>query len=861
MKKTILSWLRIVLTFRSDTCKSLAKRHDSCPARGPAGRRIPRALCLAVALALLPPLLSKDIIFYDAFINNLDNWQWTAEKDAMPLIDPAMSHDGFASLLLPSKMTLRTKPISVEPHTRYELTLDSYSEVEGRFTVRIEEYDAEDKGLLVNRIPRLGPTGVNSTGDAILMAGKGGKRKFWYTMDIPFDTSAECRSVRIMVYKWSNDKVWLNNVIIRKLDKRELFVAEPLLPENAGAFDCRSLALPGPDGLLYPNWVWAGAHSDKTAALAVFKVEDQGAIPDDGKDDTAAIEASIALAAGNGGGVVQFGKGCYRLTRKIAIRDSRIVLRGLGQAETRLEFGLPDSGVIILPIGNTNIRSNTPIEIFFPAEQAQKISVALAGEVIQEFTKTSEFIALPDAPSHKKIRFPAKDIVAKAGKGLHLLEATVTYSNGETRSATASVNIAPDAFYNGPYAHSVISFVGKYYGPDTLITSSLRRGDRVLTVEDASHYQPGDYVSLWIAPEDAERWNRLVRNICTAWGIFREFVTVVEKVEGNQLTLLQPVRIDYPLEDKPRLRLFRPIEHCGIMDMSLAQLGEIQQELKMGTVIFSSAAQCRAENLLIHRPGTQGVLATTAKFCQVRNCTFDTPWRTKKGGLAYAGWERSWDCLTENLKTVKMRHAPILNWTCSGNVIRNSVFEESDAQWHSGWCRDNLFEQCSIVTTTQEFNSYGYAFYSTPNNDSQHGPNGPRNVIYNCQSDSLFPAFYLGGMNQQWMLMYNTATVQDGPAIVSRLGNRDNVIKGNVFRLKTDFPMIFYEFLDNVGDRVEDNLIIGGSGKLAAGAGTPGSDRNNTFLPATAATPKSRPPAPSIYLWQKERYPLPDCFD
>ncbi|NMA47110.1 MAG: hypothetical protein GX945_11190 [Lentisphaerae bacterium] len=73
--------------------------------------------------------------------------------------------------------------------------------------------------------------------------------------------------------------------------------------------------------------------------------------------------------------------------------------------------------------------------------------------------------------------------------------------------------------------------------------------------------------------------------------------------------------------------------------------------------------------------------------------------------------------------------------------------------------------------------------------------------------------------------------------------------------------MIFYEFLDNVGDRVEDNLIIGGSGKLTAGAGTPGSDRNNTFLPATAATPKSRPPAPSIYLWQKGKYPLPDCFD
>ncbi len=812
-------------------------------------------------MVLLHHLLGNDIIFHDAFVDNLNHWQWTATKGSAPLIDPEKKHNDFPSLLLPSRMTLRTKPISIEPRTRYELTLDSFSEVKGRFLVRIEEYDAENKGLLVNRVPRYGPTGVNCTGDSILMAGKGDKRGFWYTIDIPFDTSAECRSVRIMVYKWSNDKVWLNNVIIRKLDKRDLFVAEPLLPENAGAFDCRSLALPGPDGLLYPNWVWAGAHGDKTASLAIFKVDDQGAIPDDGQDDTSAIEATIALAARIGGGIVQFGKGTYRLTRKIAIRDKQIVLRGLGQAETKLEFGLPDSGVIILPVGNTNIRSKTPIEIFFPAEQAQKISIAIAGDVIQEFTETTAFIALPDAPSHKKIIFTAEDIVAKVGNGLHMLEATVTYGNGETRSATASVNISPNAFYNGAFAHSVISFVGKGYGPSTLITSGLRRGDRVLTVEDASHYKPGDYVCFWIAHEDAERWNRQVRNICTTWGAFREFVTVVEKVDGNQLTLLQPVRIDYPLEDKPRLRLFQPIEHCAIMDMSLEQLGDIQKELKMGTVIFSAAAHCRAENLHIHRPGTQGVFANTTKFCQVRNCTFDTPWRTEKGGLAYAGWEHSWDCLTENLKTVNMRHAPILNWSCSGNVIRNSVFEESDAQWHSGWCRDNLFEQCTIITTTEEFNSYGYAFYSTPNNDSHHGPNGPRNVVYNCKTESLFPTFYLGGMNQQWMLMYNTATVNNGPAIVSRLGNRDNVIKGNVFHLKTDFPMTFYEFLDNVGDRVEDNVVIGGSGKLAGGAGRPGSDRNNTFLPSTAVVPKSQPPVPSIYLWQKERYALQGFFE
>ena len=178
---------------------------------------------------------------------------------------------------------------------------------------------------------------------------------------------------------------------------------------------------------------------------------------------------------------------------------------------------------------------------------------------------------------------------------------------------------------------------------------------------------------------------------------------------------------------------------------------------------------------------------------------------------------------------------------------------EMDAQWHSGWCTDNLFEQCRIESTTTKHKGYGYGFYATPYDDSMHGPQGQRNVVYNCTAYSLKSAVYLGGMNRNWRIMYNMFFVDSGPGILARLNCGDNRIQGNVFVLKdSSAPMLWNEFLDNRGDIVLDNRIYGGSGRLCEGPGRPAKTENNRFFPFEPAPSLPRPPVPSIYRWQIE---------
>src|SRR5690606_31997567 len=134
--------------------------------------------------------------------------------------------------------------------------------------------------------------------------------------------------------------------------------------------------------------------------------------------------------------------------------------------------------------------------------------------------------------------------------------------------------------------------------------------------------------------------------------------------------------------------------------------------------------------------------------------------------------------LMENVTTYDMRHAPVYQWSSSGNVIRNSIFHNSDAQWHAGWTNENLFEGL-VVESSQDGGSYGNGMWSSGPEDVGHGPNGPRNVIYNCNITSSKGGVWMGGMNEAWLFLYNRFVVGRGPAILAKAASFDHIIQGN----------------------------------------------------------------------------------
>lgn len=724
--------------------------------------------------------------------------------------------------------------ISLKPGERYELKLNTWSEKPGRLQIDIREYDRT--GRLIS-VP-----GMYRTLEQLWLATRF-ERRFVLPMTIPFDTSKEGGRIRIAVNKTGKEKNWVDDVVIRKVASRNLQPTEPTPAVTP------PLMLTGPDGVRYPNWKLAGIRGPFPEPALKFPVRDFGAVPDDGLDDTAAIERACAAAEKNGG-VVLFGEGTYILTRKILISRDGVVLRGAGRNRTRIVFELPESQVGLYPVSiGPNISAGTKCVVVFPAENAKRVSVAVGDREILKRDAAS-FLPADRAPEFRKIEFSGKLLTDILSAGKHPVTVRVAYADGSERK-----EIQPFCVSSGGSSFSlnaVFTFSGTLFSnPRSRIPvlNDLKRGDREIVVRDASPFKAGGYIHL-TAPA-TPRWNRLTANTC-AWGTFRGFVSRIESVQGNRIRLEQPLRIDFPLADNCYAMRFKPVQYCGVEDFTLEQRGKIQTELKTGSVLFTNAVNFRAERVRVENTGFAPVFGSVVKWCEIRDWEFSGAWNTRDT-YAYAGFERAWDCFMERGEATRLRHGPLLNWSCSGNVIRECVMHEMDAQWHSGWCTDNLFEQCRIESTTTKHKGYGYGFYATPYDDSMHGPQGQRNVVYNCTAYSLKSAVYLGGMNRNWRIMYNMFFVDSGPGILARLNCGDNRIQGNVFVLKdSSAPMLWNEFLDNRGDIVLDNRIYGGSGRLCEGPGCPAKTENNRFFPFEPAPSLPRPPVPSIYRWQIE---------
>ena len=601
----------------------------------------------------------------------------------------------------------------------------------------------------------------------------------------------------------------------------------------------------GPDGIVYPNWTRCGVQGGILEGKAFATIEAYGGHANDDGDDAAALERACEAAGQRGGGTVTLGEGTYYLDRPVTVRHDRVVIRGLGAAKTRLIFryALPREGITFFwPPGGSRVGRNTRLEL-----HAQPSGLARMRILMDE-----RELAVWNRGEHSGNTFSfgssARNAIGRIPDGPHRLQGIAEYTDGTKRTTEIPINL--DSAFNDTRpvsdARGAITFAGQgLQGPELKLAKDGHRGDLVLHLENVQGLRPGD--AIMIEGPATERWKKLTQNACL-WGTYRRYETAVEKIEGSTVTLSQPLRLEFPVMDGSHVQKVAPIQHGGVADFCLEQT----ENLWISGVLFSHAWNCWARGVTVKKCGRFPVYGSQAKWCEIRDCLFDDAWFKGGGGTAYTGWDGCWDCLMENVETRKMRHAPLFQWAASGNVIRKSLFRESDGQWHAGWCNENLFEQCRIESVA-DHGAYGYGLWASPPNDAAHGPNGPRNVVYNCDVSSPKAGLWMGGMNENWLILYNRFVVERGQGVYAGTASFDHIIQGNVFALKDgQSPMLFLSRTNCVGVELRDNRLYGGNGRMAAGPAQPLVMEGNKAFPLEDA-PRPTPPVPSIYEWQQNQ--------
>jgi len=601
----------------------------------------------------------------------------------------------------------------------------------------------------------------------------------------------------------------------------------------------------GPDGLVYPNWTKCGVQGGIPQVAPAARIAEFGGRPDDEADDAAALDKACRSVGEKGGGAVVLAAGTYHLDRPVTVRHDGVVIRGAGRDKTRIVFryAIPAAGAAFhWPPAGSRVGRGTHVELHCRPKGIAKMTISVGGRVIKTWQRSR----------HSGNTFGTATtgaaIVGKLPDGAAKLQGLAEYAGGA--KVTCEVPVTLDSKFDDrrpvPSSRAAITFLGRgRTGPRVPLATDGKRGDRKLVLKDASGLAKGD--CLVIDGPATPRWKTLTKNACR-WGTYRRYELRVERIDGAVVHVNQPLRIEFPVIDGSYVQKTVPIRRCGLEGVTIEQT----EDLWISTALFRGAWNCWARDVKVRMCGRFPVYGLNAKWCEIRDCVFDDAHFKGGGGTAYAGWEHCCDCLMENVETFRLRHAPLFQWAASGCVIRKGVFHDSDAQWHSGWTNENLMEQC-VVTSVRGNGGYGYGMWASPPADTAHGPNGPRNVVYNCDVRSQRTGLWMGGMNECWLILHNRFVVDRGPGVYARTASFDHVIRGNVFALKDGrSPMVQLATADCLGVEIVNNRLHGGSGKPLTGPAKPAKLSANTAAPLAAdPPPRPTPSVPSIYEWQK----------
>ena len=606
----------------------------------------------------------------------------------------------------------------------------------------------------------------------------------------------------------------------------------------------------GPDGIVYPDWRYAGIPGGIPSVPERARIGQFGGKPNDDADDSGALAEGAAEVAKKGGGALVLEAGTYHLDRPVVLFDDNVVIRGQGIGKTQIMFryGAPEGGVGFFGLSDGDIVGpDTPIEVHALPDELQRIAVEVDGKTISERKRSLHW------GGTFSIRFSGSRLTGRLGPGPIKLTAVAEWTGGRRAESSITVGVDPGHRLPNPRMRlagrglAAIMFAGGGSSGSTWkLAKDGKRGDLDIILKGPCDLKPGDAVVLDAPPTD--RWNRLVQNACQ-WGTYRRCQFRVEAVGGSRVRLNQPLRLGFPVIDGSNLRKCDPIRRCGVEGFSLEQT----EQLWTCGVLFENAWECWARDVEVTKAGQHAVYTRSSKWCEIRDCHFDDAWYHGGGGTAYVGWEHSYDCLMENVETWRMRHAPCVQWSSSGNVIRKSIFHGSDAQWHAGWTNENLFELCT-VDAEGKAGTYGHGGWASPPEDKAHGPEGPRNVVYNCDIRAPKTGIWMGGMNENWLILYNRIVVQKGPGIYAKTFSFDHLIIGNTIAVAaSNQAAVQLATADCTGVEICANRIHGAGGRLLGGQAKPLMEDGNTMSDYTDTPPRPKPKVSSIFEWQRKR--------
>lgn len=233
---------------------------------------------------------------------------------------------------------------------------------------------------------------------------------------------------------------------------------------------------------------------------------------------------------------------------------------------------------------------------------------------------------------------------------------------------------------------NMITFKGRNAGPSINIIEDTKMGDRSITLSSVTGLSVGDFVGIEYSgshPAEGELWDHLYNNQNFDWACSISWSTgndglemfhTVERIEGNIVTLKEPIRLDIKRSWNGVLRQRGDywLQNCGVENIFMEHK-YIDQSAHGSAPGYNSIQFSRVYNSWVNnvsiKNADNGIRFSVSAFSEAKNITF-----LGREGHHGCSFGYSSHCLMDNLNfenTNAWIHSFTLTHKASGNVVSN----------------------------------------------------------------------------------------------------------------------------------------------------------------------------------------------
>jgi hypothetical protein len=266
----------------------------------------------------------------------------------------------------------------------------------------------------------------------------------------------------------------------------------------------------------------------------------------------------------------------------------------------------------------------------------------------------------------------------------------------------------------------LIRMAGSISATPIMLSQAAERGTSTLVIDDATTLAVGDVIRLSMTDNDLmfSDW---------AYGQLGQIVAIAA-IEGNTLTLEDPLNTYYPMSRAPKVFKVTPTRAAGVECLSIQRLDNAAAQVS--NINIRASYNCLVRNVYSTRCDYAHVNITTSAHISVEGCYFNQAIGYGGGGQGYGVMveETSSFCHIQNNIFDRLRHSMILQGGANGNVFgynfsRDPNWVQSgypansagDVVMHGNYPYMNLFEGNTVQNIAV---------------DASHGINGPFNTFF-----------------------------------------------------------------------------------------------------------------------------------